>query len=63
MDLQTSRWQKLDRYQDKLQSGLLEHKIHTATKDDGTEKICEQVLVTAKGLAKLSKMLESNLLN
>lgn len=41
-------------YQDRLQSGVLEHKITTLVREDGTEKVVEQVLVTAKGLAKLS---------
>ena len=44
-------------YQDKLQHGYLEHKAHSVTQPDGTEKIYPQVLVTAKGLAKLSTML------
>ncbi|MBD2796054.1 phage regulatory protein/antirepressor Ant [Xenorhabdus sp. 18] len=44
-------------YQDKLQQGLLEHKITVVAKDDGTERVCEQVLVTAKGISKLAKML------
>ncbi|MDC9588357.1 phage antirepressor KilAC domain-containing protein [Xenorhabdus sp. XENO-10] len=44
-------------YQDKIQQGLLEHKLTTVTKDDGTEKVCEQVLLTAKGISKLAKML------
>lgn len=44
-------------YQDKLKSGYLEHKAHSVKLEDGSEKICPQVLVTAKGLAKLSSML------
>ena len=44
-------------YQDKLQRGYLEHKAHPVTQSDGTEKIYPQVLVTAKGLDKLSTML------
>lgn len=44
-------------YQDKLQRGYLEHKAHPVTQSDGSEKIYPQVLVTAKGLAKLSTML------
>jgi len=44
-------------YQDKLQRGYLEHKAHPFTQSDGSEKIYPQVLVTAKGLAKLSTML------
>lgn len=44
-------------YQDKIQSGYLEHKVTTVARSDGSEKIVEQVLVTAKGIAKISKML------
>ena len=44
-------------YQDKLQRGYLEHKAYPVTQSDGTEKIYPQVLVTAKGLAKLSTLL------
>lgn len=44
-------------YQDKIQSGVLEHKVTTVERSDGSEKVVEQVLVTAKGLAKLSKMI------
>ncbi len=44
-------------YQDKIQSGYLEHKVHTVLRNDGSEKVTEQALVTAKGLTKLSKML------
>lgn len=44
-------------YQDRIQSGVLEHKVTTIERSDGSEKVVEQVLVTAKGLAKLSKML------
>lgn len=42
-------------YQDKLQTGYLEHKVTTVTRPDGSEKTVEQVLVTPKGLAKLAK--------
>lgn len=42
-------------YQDKIQGGLLEHKVATITQPDGSEKVKEQVLVTPKGLAKLAK--------
>lgn len=41
-------------YQDKIQQGLLSHKVTTITTSDGREKTHEQVLVTAKGIAKLS---------
>lgn len=44
-------------YQDKIQRGLLEHKITTVSRSDGSEKMVEQVLITAKGLTQLSKIL------
>lgn len=44
-------------YQVRLQAGLLEHKVTTVTRDDGTEKVVEQVLVTAKGLTRLAQEL------
>jgi phage antirepressor YoqD-like protein len=42
-------------YQDKLQSGLLEHKTTVVTRSDGSEKTTTQVRVTPKGLARLAK--------
>ncbi|MDH4318520.1 MAG: phage antirepressor KilAC domain-containing protein [Desulfobulbaceae bacterium] len=44
-------------YQHRLQQGLLSHKITTIEHTDGRKSIQEQVLVTAKGLAKLAKIL------
>ncbi|MBS2781757.1 phage antirepressor KilAC domain-containing protein [Aeromonas salmonicida] len=44
-------------YQDKVQQGLVEHKVDTITLADGSERLCEQVRITPKGLAKLAKML------
>jgi len=46
-------------YQSKVQSGLLEHKVTTVLRADGTEKITEQVRVTPKGLAALAKLFPS----
>lgn len=46
-------------YQKKVSSGLLEHKVTTISRGDGSEKIVEQVLVTAKGLSTLAKMVQS----
>jgi phage antirepressor YoqD-like protein len=43
-------------YQPRLQSGVLEHKPTTLTRPDGSEKITDQVRVTAKGLAKLAEV-------
>lgn len=42
-------------YQDKLQSGLLEHKTTTVARTDGTEKTVTQVRVTPKGLTVLAQ--------
>jgi len=42
-------------YQDRIQTGLLEHKVTTVTTSDGEERIQQQVLVTPKGLARLSE--------
>lgn len=44
-------------YQDRIQAGVLEHKVILIERPDGSEKIIEQVLVTAKGLTRLSKTL------
>jgi Rha family phage regulatory protein len=41
-------------YQVKVEQGLLEHKVTTVTRPDGSEKITEQVRVTPKGLARLA---------
>ncbi|CAI3933247.1 phage antirepressor [Commensalibacter communis] len=43
-------------YQDKIQQGVLEHKVSQIFTNDGESKIREQVLVTPKGLAKLAKI-------
>lgn len=44
-------------YQDKIQTGYLEHKVTTIERSDGSVKMVEQVLVTPKGLAKLALQL------
>lgn len=41
-------------YQDRIQSGCLEHKVTTGEKSDGSEWTSTQVRVTAKGLTKLA---------
>lgn len=44
-------------YQSKTASGLLEHKVTTVLRADGTEKVTEQVRVTPRGLTKLAKLI------
>ena len=44
-------------YQDRIQQGLLEHKITTGERSDGHEWTNTQVRVTAKGLTKLSELM------
>lgn len=44
-------------YQDKIQQGLVEHKINTFPKPDGSEGMSEQVRITPKGLTKLARQL------
>lgn len=41
-------------YQSKVGQGLLEHKVTTVTRPDGSERITEQVRVMPRGLAKLA---------
>lgn len=45
-------------YQSKTTAGLLEHKITTVLRADGTEKVTEQVRVTARGLTRLSQLIK-----
>src|SRR5260364_326881 len=42
-------------HQDKLQSQVLQHKVVTIAHSDGSERVTEQVRVTAKGLTRLSE--------
>ncbi|AYW89744.1 DNA-binding protein [Yersinia pseudotuberculosis] len=44
-------------YQSKIQASLLEHKVTVITRGDGSEKTVEQVLVTPKGLTRLSQLM------
>lgn len=44
-------------YQDKIASGLLEHKTTSVHRSDGSEKTVTQVRVTPKGLTKLALLL------
>lgn len=46
-------------YQDRIQAGLLEHKSHIVLLADGTERIRDQVRVTAKGLARLAECIQA----
>lgn len=45
-------------YQSKTTAGLLEHKVTTVLRADGSEKVTEQVRVTAKGLTALAKLIK-----
>lgn len=45
-------------YQSKTASGLLEHKVTTVLRADGSEKVTEQVRVTPKGLTKLASLIQ-----
>lgn len=47
-------------YQDKIQQGLLEHKVTEITRSDGSGKITQQVRITPKGLAKLGQMIRQH---
>lgn len=44
-------------YQTRLQQGVLEHKVTTVERTDGSSKTVEQVRITAKGLAHLAEAL------
>lgn len=44
-------------YSSRTLAGLLEHKVTTVQRPDGTEKVSEQVRVTARGLTRLSKLI------
>lgn len=46
-------------YQARIQAGYLEHKVTTVERGDGSQKVVEQVLVTAKGIAKLAAQLST----
>lgn len=45
-------------YQSKTTAGLLEHKVTTVLRADGSEKVTEQVRVTPKGLARLAALIK-----
>lgn len=44
-------------YQSRTAASLLEHKVTTVLRADGSEKVTEQVRVTAKGLTKLAALI------
>jgi len=44
-------------YQDKIQAGLLCHKVHTKVEADGNERTFEQVRITSKGLTRIGESL------
>lgn len=45
-------------YQSKTSAGLLEHKVTTVLRADGSEKITEQVRITPKGLTRLAALIQ-----
>ncbi len=45
-------------YQSKTTAGLLEHKVTTVLRGDGSEKVTEQVRITSKGLTKLASLIK-----
>lgn len=44
-------------YQDKLQQGVLEHKVTEVTLGDGSTRVTHQVRITPKGLSRLSELI------
>lgn len=44
-------------YQEKIQSGLLKHKVFTKDQEDGSVKSYPHMLITAKGLAKIAMLM------
>ncbi|WP_320153024.1 phage antirepressor N-terminal domain-containing protein [uncultured Tolumonas sp.] len=46
-------------YQDRIQSGLIEHKINVYEKEDGSQGVSEQVRITPKGITRLAMELSS----
>ena len=49
-------------YQSHTSNGDLEHKVTTVLRPDGSEKVTEQVRVTAQGLTKLAKLMPGRLI-
>lgn len=48
-------------YADKVQTGMVEHKVTTVQTPSGQDKVSEQVRITPKGLAKLARLFGSSL--
>lgn len=46
-------------YQGRIQTSYLDHKVTLVSRSDGSEKTVERVLITPKGLAKLSEALNA----
>jgi phage antirepressor YoqD-like protein len=46
-------------YSEKITVGYLEHKVTVIHRDDGSEKVINQVLITPKGLIRLSQIFNS----
>ena len=44
-------------YQSKVTQGVLEHKVTTVLRPDGSEKITEQVRITPKGISRLAQLI------
>ncbi|WDM65300.1 phage regulatory protein/antirepressor Ant [Stenotrophomonas forensis] len=40
-------------YQDRIQQGVMCHKVTTVQRDDGTDKVVEQARITPKGIARI----------
>lgn len=47
-------------HSEKVNAGYVTHKVTTVHREDGSEKVVEQALITPKGLAKLAMMLNVN---
>jgi phage regulator Rha-like protein len=45
-------------YQEKITAGVMTEKLHTAVTADGTERICAQARITARGMIKLASYLQ-----
>lgn len=44
-------------YQDRIQQGVLCHKVSTLLREDGTEKVVEQMRITPKGSARIAEQM------